>query len=118
MYVFSQDSATKSNRQLFCANHDTSFRTLKEEIKTKEDRLERNEHLLSSVQQENKKLAEPLKKAKEELSDLQRQLGSQVKQKSAFVSARAKLKVGDKEMENLKWELEVLEQKYERAVSE
>jgi hypothetical protein len=42
-----------------------SFRTLKEEIKTKEDRLERNEQLLSSVQQENKKLAEPLKKAKE-----------------------------------------------------
>jgi uncharacterized protein involved in exopolysaccharide biosynthesis len=52
------------------------------------------------------------------LSDLQRQLCSQEKQKSALVAARAKLKVCDKEMENLKWELEVLEQKYERAVSE
>ena len=41
------------------------------------DRLERNEQLLGTVQQENKKLAEPLRKAREELADLTRQLGSQ-----------------------------------------
>ena len=70
------------------------------------------------VLQENKKLAEPLKKAREELTDLKRQLGSQEKQKGALVAARAKLKVSDKDIENLKWELEVLQQKYDRAVGE
>ena len=57
--------------------------TLKEEIKSKEDKLERNEQMLATVQQENKKLAEPLKKAREQLAELQRQLGSQEKEKSA-----------------------------------
>ena len=55
--------------------------TLKEEIKTKEDKLERNEKLLVTVQAENKKLSEPLKKAKEQLAELQRQLGTQEKDK-------------------------------------
>ena len=71
-----------------------------------------------TILQENKKLAEPLKKAREELTDLKRQLGSQEKQKGALVAARTKLKVCDKDIENLKWELEVLQQKYDRAVSE
>ena len=71
---------------------------------------------LNFILQENKKLAEPLKKAREELTDLKRQLGSQEKQKGALVAARAKLKVSDKDIENLKWELEVLQQKYDRAV--
>ena len=50
------------------------------------------------------------------MTDLKRQLGSQEKQKGALVAARAKLKVSDKDIENLKWELEVLQQKYDRAV--
>ena len=65
--------------------------TLKEEIKGKEDKLERNEQLLATVQSENKKLAEPLRKAKEQLVELQRQLGSQEKEKSALISAQSKL---------------------------
>ena len=40
---------------------------MKEEIKGKEDKLERNEQVLATVQGENKKLAEPLKKAKEQV---------------------------------------------------
>ena len=92
--------------------------TLKEEIRAKEEKLERNEQLLGGVQQENRKLAEPLKKAKEQLADLQRQLGTQEKDKSGLIAARAKLKVSQKEVEELKWELEVLEQKYDRVVVE
>ena len=47
------------------------YSTLKEEIKSKEEKLERNEQLLATVQTENKKLAEPLRKAKEQLVELQ-----------------------------------------------
>jgi growth arrest-specific protein 8 len=90
--------------------------TLKEEIKAKDEKLERNEQLLNTVQKENKKLAEPLKRAQEQLNDLQRQLGSQEKEKSALVAARMKLKSSQKEVDNLNWEIEVLQQKYERLL--
>ena len=92
--------------------------TLKEEIKGKEDKLERNEQLLATVQSENKKLAEPLRKAREQLVELQRQLGSQEKEKSALISTQSKLKSSQKKVENLSWEVEVLKQKYERALRE
>ena len=93
------------------------FSTLKEEIKNKEEKLERNEQLLATVQSENKKLAEPLRKAKEQLVELQRQLGSQEKEKGALISATSKLKVSQKKVESLSWEVEVLQQKYDRAIS-
>merc|ERR1712018_231552 len=92
--------------------------TLKEEIKSKEEKLERNEQLLLQVQSENKKLAEPLRKAKEQLVELQRQLGSQEKEKGALISATSKLKVSQKRVESLFWEVEVLQQKYDRAIKE
>ncbi|TRY67797.1 hypothetical protein TCAL_09933 [Tigriopus californicus] len=92
--------------------------TLKEETKQKDEILERNEQLLGTVQQENKKLVEPLKKAKEELSDLQRQLVLYEKEKSALNNARAKLRSSLKKVEELDWELEVLQQKYDRAIGE
>jgi chromosome segregation ATPase len=90
--------------------------TLKEEIKAKEDKLERNEQLLATVQTENKKLAEPLRKAREQLVELQRQLGSQEKEKSSLSSAQSKLKASLRKIENLTWEVEVLQQKFDRAV--
>ena len=93
------------------------YSTLKEEIKNKEEKLERNEQLLATVQSENKKLAEPLRKAKEQLVELQRQLGSQEKEKGALISATSKLKVSQKKVESLSWEVEVLQQKYDRAIS-
>lgn len=90
--------------------------TLKEEIKQKDEILERNEQLLGTVQQENKKLVDPLKKAKEELSDLKRQLVLYEKEKCALNNARAKLRSSLKKVEELDWELEVLQQKYDRAI--
>ena len=71
--------------------------------------------MLATVQQENKKLAEPLKKAKEQLAELQRQLGSQEKEKSALTTTQAKLKIAKKQVESLTWEAEVLQQKLDKA---
>ena len=67
-------------------------------------------------QAENKKLAEPLRKAREQLVELQRQLGSQEKEKSSLATTQAKLKVSLKKVESLTWELEVLNQKFDRAI--
>ena len=68
------------------------------------------------MQTENKKLAEPLRKAKDQLVELQRQLGSQEKEKSSLASAQAKLKISQKKVESLTWEVEVLHQKLDRAI--
>ena len=65
---------------------------------------------------ENKKLAEPLRKAREQLVELQRQLGSQEKEKSSLSAAQSKLKISQKKVESLTWEVEVLHQKFERAI--
>ncbi len=43
--------------------------------------MDRSEQLLGSVQHENRRLADPLKKAREQLQELQRQLGTQEKEK-------------------------------------
>ena len=50
------------------------------------------------------------------MSELQRQLGSQEKEKSALSTAQSKLKVATKQVENLTWETEVLQQKFDRAI--
>ena len=57
-----------------------------------------------------------MRKAKEQLVELQRQLGSQEKEKSALISAQSKLKSSQKKVESLSWEVEVLQQKYDRAI--
>jgi len=62
-------------------------------------------------------LAEPLKKAREQLVELQRQLGSQEKEKVSLTTAQSKLKICQKKVENLTWEVEVLHQKLETAIS-
>ncbi|XP_040573564.1 dynein regulatory complex subunit 4 [Lepeophtheirus salmonis] len=92
--------------------------TLKEEIKTKEDKLDRNEKLLSSIQNENKKLSEPLQRTKEQLNELQRQLGTQEKDKKELISTKSKLKSCQKDLESIKWELDVLHQKYDQVCGE
>eukprot|EP00096_Caligus_rogercresseyi_P006278 TRINITY_DN22610_c0_g1_i1.p1 TRINITY_DN22610_c0_g1~~TRINITY_DN22610_c0_g1_i1.p1 ORF type:complete len:364 (-),score=118.24 TRINITY_DN22610_c0_g1_i1:9-1100(-) len=92
--------------------------TLKEEIKAKEEKLDRNEKLLASIQGENKKLSEPLKKTKEQLAELQRQLGTQEKDKKELHSTKSKLRSLQKELESLRWELEVLHQKYDQVCRE
>jgi hypothetical protein len=58
-----------------------------------------------------------LKKAREQLVELQRQLGSQEKEKVALTTAQSKLKISQKKVENLTWEVEVIHQKLETAIS-
>ena len=92
--------------------------TLKEEIKERDVKIERSEKQVAMVQAENKKLAEPLKKAKEELHKLKGMLGNHEKDKNALITTKAKLKVISKELEELRWEHEVLQQKYNQVSKE
>ncbi|XP_062860556.1 dynein regulatory complex subunit 4 [Trichomycterus rosablanca] len=86
-----------------------------EEMKKKEERLEKE---MADVLQQNKRLTEPLQKATEEVSELQKQLANYKKDKVSLAGAKARLKVADKEMKDLRWEHEVLEQRFSKVQQE
>ncbi|MBN3316598.1 DRC4 protein, partial [Atractosteus spatula] len=105
-----------------------------EEMKRKEERLEKE---MAEVLLQNKRLTEPLQRAKEEVAELQKQLANYEKDKvslavqaiqisAEFLSvsegAKARLKVADKEMKDLKWEVQAerdeLYQKFVKAIQE
>merc|ERR1712130_257053 len=69
-----------------------------EEMKKKEDRLEK---AMAEVMSQNRKLTEPLEKAREINDELRR-----------------KLEIHEKEMKDLKWENEVLEQRFKKLEAE
>ncbi|KAG5837230.1 dynein regulatory complex subunit 4-like [Anguilla anguilla] len=86
-----------------------------EEKKKKEDRLEKE---MAEVLQQNKTLTEPLQKAKEEVIELQRQMANYKNDKASLAGAKARLKVAEKEIKDLKWEHEVLEQRFSKVQEE
>ncbi|XP_035240930.1 dynein regulatory complex subunit 4-like [Anguilla anguilla] len=86
-----------------------------EEKKKKDDRLEKR---MAEILQQNKTLTEPLQKAKEEVIELQRQMANYKNDKASLATAKARLKAAEKEMKRLKWEHEVLEQRFSKVQEE
>ncbi|XP_071764081.1 dynein regulatory complex subunit 4-like [Centroberyx gerrardi] len=82
------------------------------DMKRKQKQLEKD---MAEVQHQNKHLTEPLQKAKEEAAELQKQLCSYEKDKALLASVKARLRVGEKEMKDLKWEHEVLQQTFSKV---
>nr|XP_054771953.1 dynein regulatory complex subunit 4-like [Lytechinus pictus] len=83
-----------------------------EEMKKKEERMEKH---MNEIQAENRRLKEPLEKAREEVAELTRQLANYEKDKASLASAKARLKIMDKEYKDLQWEHDVLEQRFEQV---
>jgi len=63
-------------------------------------------------------IIEPLQKAREEVDDLRKQLANYQKDKASLSSAKARLRVMDKDMKSLQWEHEVLEQRFGKTQAE
>lgn len=78
-------------------------------MKKREERMEKQ---MAEIQAENRRLTEPLQKAREEVAELKRQLSNYEKVKSSLTSAKARLRVQDDELKSLHWEHEVLEQRF------
>lgn len=92
--------------------------TLKEQIesmKKKEEKLEKQMH---EVMTENKKLREPLQKATIEVAELQKQMSKYNRVKEILSSTKIRLNSSLDEAKNLKWEQEVLEQKFKKLQQE
>ncbi|KFV70341.1 Growth arrest-specific protein 8, partial [Dryobates pubescens] len=86
-----------------------------EEMKKKENHLEKEK---ADVLLENKQLKEPLQQAQEQVAELQKKLVHYDKDKEALMNTRAHLKVTQKELKDLQWEHEVLEQRFIKVQSE
>ncbi|NXE30507.1 DRC4 protein, partial [Ardeotis kori] len=86
-----------------------------EEMKKREIILEKEK---AEVLLQNKRLREPLQQAREQVSELQKKLASYEKDKEALTNTRARLKVAQKELKDLRWEHEVLEQRFGKVQAE
>merc|ERR1739838_365301 len=92
--------------------------SLKEQIEDMKKKEERMEKEMGEIQQQNRKLIEPLKLARESVDELHRQLGNYHKDKVSLSNCKARLIIMDKEMKAVKWEHEVLYQRFEKTEKE
>lgn len=92
--------------------------TLKEQVEEMKKKEERMEKQMAEVMAENKRLTEPLQKAREEVDELRKQLANYDKDKQSLASAKARLKVMEEDFKALQWEHDVLEQRFEKIQNE
>nr|CAD7452108.1 unnamed protein product [Timema tahoe] len=93
----------------------SSLKEQMEDVKRQEERMEKQ---LRDVQTENKRLAEPLKRAEAEVAVLERKMGNYGKDKVSLANTKTRLTICQKELENLKWENEVLQLRFKKVEEE
>ncbi|KAI6651655.1 Growth arrest-specific protein 8-like [Oopsacas minuta] len=93
----------------------TTLKEKVEEMKKKEERLEKE---LNEKLAENRRLLDPLQRAKADVAELKRKLQNYEKDKISLNHCKVRLKAQDKELKSLNWEHEVLGQRYDKANTE
>ncbi|XP_066570192.1 dynein regulatory complex subunit 4 [Amia ocellicauda] len=88
--------------------------TLKEQVEDMKKKEERLKKEMAEVQLQNKRLTEPLRKTKDEVAELQKQLANYNKDKASLAGPE----VADKAMKDLKWERDVFYSRFEKVQSE
>jgi len=99
-------------------NNLAHINSLKETIIGMKEKEERTEKEMAEVQAANKKLEEPLKKAKEDVEELTKKLMNYEKDKQCLASTKRRLKQSQSDMKQLAWKHEVLEQRFEKCKNE
>ncbi|XP_030616694.1 dynein regulatory complex subunit 4 isoform X1 [Delphinapterus leucas] len=91
--------------------------SLKEQMEVMRKKERHLEKEMMEVSAQNRLLADPLQKARDEMSEMQKQLGGYERDKQILLCTKARLKVTEKELKSLQWEHEVLEQRFIQASS-
>ncbi|XP_032469288.1 dynein regulatory complex subunit 4 isoform X1 [Phocoena sinus] len=86
--------------------------SLKEQMEVTRKKERHLEKEMMEVSAQNRLLADPLQKARDEMSEMQKQLGGYERDKQILLCTKARLKVTEKELKSLQWEHEVLEQRF------
>ncbi|XP_059007617.1 dynein regulatory complex subunit 4 isoform X1 [Mustela lutreola] len=92
-----------------------SLKEQMEDMRKKEDHLEKE---MMEVSTQNRRLADPLQKARDDMNEMQKKLGSYERDKQILLRTKARLKVAEKELKDLQWEHEVLEQRFVKVQQE
>ncbi|KAF5833874.1 growth-arrest-specific micro-tubule binding-domain-containing protein [Dunaliella salina] len=94
------------------------IKTLKEDVAEMKKREAQNEKLMYEIAQENKRLSEPLTKALKEVESLRHAVANYDKDKMSLAQTKARLVASEKQVKNLEWESEVLQQRFAKVQSE
>nr|XP_019596112.1 PREDICTED: growth arrest-specific protein 8 isoform X2 [Rhinolophus sinicus]XP_019596113.1 PREDICTED: growth arrest-specific protein 8 isoform X3 [Rhinolophus sinicus] len=92
-----------------------SLKEQMEDMRKKEDHLEKDAMELSV---QNRRLADLLQKARDEMAEMQKQLANHDRDRQTLACTKARLKVTEKELKALQWEHEVLEQRFVQVQQE
>ncbi len=94
------------------------IKTLKDEVAEMKKKEATNEKLMFEIAQENKRLSQPLERALREVDQLRHDLANYNKDKLSLANAKARLVMTDDQLKQLRWEHEVLEQKFDHVSKE
>ncbi|XP_050449589.1 dynein regulatory complex subunit 4 [Cataglyphis hispanica] len=99
-------------------NNLSLIKSMKEQMEAMRNNEERMKKQVRELTIENKKYSADLKSLQETSSGLNRQLTNYEKDKQALANSKRRLSTVAKDLENLKWENEVLELRFEKCQSE
>ncbi|XP_034939197.1 dynein regulatory complex subunit 4 [Chelonus insularis] len=92
--------------------------SLKEQMEVMKNNEERMKKQVKELTVENKKIVGEIKTIEEQASEMSRQLSNYEKDKLCLANTKKRLSVISKDYENLKWENEVLELRFEKCEAE
>ncbi|XP_053997414.1 dynein regulatory complex subunit 4 [Hylaeus anthracinus] len=99
-------------------NNLSLIKSMKEQMEIMRGNEERMKKQVRELTIENKKYSVDLKSHEESVAYLSRQLASYEKDKLSLTNTKKRLNIVQKDFENLKWENEVLELRFEKCQSE
>ena len=94
------------------------IKSLKEEVAEMKKKESADEKLMFEIAQENKRMSEPLKQALQDVQRLREELGEYNRDRATLSSTKARLLVVEDKLKGLRWEHEVLLQRYEMVHAE
>ena len=94
------------------------IKSLKEEVGDMRRKELQDEKAMEHVAQENRRMSEPFKKAKEDVTALKSELEAYEEEKASLRAAKARLLVVESRFSALKWEDEVLRQRHAEVVTQ
>ncbi|XP_031843174.1 growth arrest specific protein 8 [Nomia melanderi] len=99
-------------------NNLSLIKSMKEQMEVMRNNEERMKKQVRELTAENKKYSTDLKTLEESVAQFTHQLQNYEKDKQALTSTKKRLAIVQKDFENLKWENEILELRFEKCQSE
>jgi hypothetical protein len=100
------------------ANNLELIKSLKEQLEEMKKKESSDQKLMLEVTMENKRLTEPLQKAQKEVQQLRHELQNYAKDKESLQASKARIKNLEADLKSLRWEHEVLEQRFAKVQQE